>query len=137
MSLNRRIDRATVYGFCKVHGRERSRVSGSYVHVMEVSKRSWGSNNMGFVPFDEILHPDIPYPVKEMLCAAIRARLLVEEPDNKRLEALCLRDKLRSRQAKGLSTGELFKAGVVSFGSLPPELNLSEEVKETIYDDPV
>jgi len=66
---------------------------------------------------DTIHHPDIPAPLKELLRAAIREQ-----------EHVCIRDKLKSRRAKGLSTGALFSCTLV--GSLSA---LSDETIYNVY----
>jgi len=133
MTQYRRINNEDVYPFFRECKREYSNVSGNFIRIREVLDKNRVSRLANFAAFKAILHPRIPYPVKELLCAALRERILVDDPNNKRLESLCIRDKLRSRQAKGLSTGTVFGAKVVFFGRTLDESKLAKGVREALY----
>jgi len=137
MTQYRRLDREETIRFFKACNRKYSNVSGNFIRVREVLGKGMVSRLANFAAFKAVLHPHIPYPLKDLLCAALRERILVDDQGNKELAQLCIRDKLRSRRDEGLSTSTVFSAEVVFFGRIFDASKLPEDLKETIYDDSV
>ena len=134
MTQYRRIDRDVANDFFRLFGNKFSSQYGVHVLVEEYDDTNGGSKDVFFGGIETIERDDIPAPVKELLCSSIRGRLVVE---NKELEQDCLKDKLKSRRARGLSTGTLFSCMTVCSANAIAALPLSKDIKEIVYNDPV
>ena len=132
MNQYRRIDRDTTYNFFNLCCNYYS-ARGAHLLVEERDTTGGWLHNVFLGGFETIVHKDIPPLVNELLCSALREHLLERGRDRERLEPLCIRDKLRSRRAKGLTEGALFGA-LVRYRYEDPRCYLfSKELEEAIY----
>jgi len=133
MTMFRRMDKESTYKFLMDYRRDGCDPKETYIYV-------GGGGHIGGalrVPLSScaeiLLRIDISAPLKELLRAAIREGLLGLGYDDKELVTAGIRDKLKSRRAKGLSTDTLFGAIMVCEDKPKEPFNLSEDLKEIVY----
>jgi len=137
MTQYRRLDRDEAYNFFRLCGCNYYMPKGSYILVEERDKTSGWLRHAFSGSFKTIVNRDIPDPVKELLCSAVREYILEEGRDREYLEPLCIRDKLKSRRAKGLTKGALFSAYLMHTRRGISSLYFHKDIEELVYDDSV
>jgi len=136
MTMFRRIEPAVFCAFTNIKAITYGTYIGPYIAVKECSGNSEEFGVHYPINPSVIKRPDIPDPVKKLLCSAVREYILEEGRDREHLEPLCTRDKLRSRQAKGcVDNRVLYRAKFMGPIRRKETFKLSEDLKEIVYHD--